>query len=75
MPDDEKLAKTFQAAENRTIKEINEEFKASVHKTVAETDWSEIEQRLMHPEPGRHHHRSPEVARLQSLSASRSRIL
>lgn len=44
--DGEKLANDLQKVEDTAIEKLNKEFKASVQKTIAETDWTEIERRL-----------------------------
>lgn len=46
MPDAEQLAVDLQKAENKAIDELNDRFRASVRKTISETDWSDIERRL-----------------------------
>ena len=42
----EKLALDLQKVENKAIDELNDRFRASVRKTIKETDWSDIERRL-----------------------------
>jgi len=47
MADEEQLAKDLQKVENKAIDELNDRFRASVRKTISETDWDDIERRLM----------------------------
>ncbi len=47
MAGEEQLAKDLQKVENKAIDELNDRFRASVRKTISETDWDEIERRLM----------------------------
>jgi hypothetical protein len=46
MASEEDLAKDVTKAENKAIDELNDHFRASVRKTISETNWDDIERRL-----------------------------
>lgn len=46
MASEEDLARDATKAENKAIDELNDRFRASVRKTVSETNWDDIERRL-----------------------------